>query len=81
MGPFRPGAAFLAIARQAPVVPVRIVGAYDILPQHRNFPSLTGRLRVHFGKPLLPPRDRPGTLAEGAFTESIRAAVAELVDD
>jgi long-chain acyl-CoA synthetase len=78
MGPFRAGAAFLAIAQGVPVVPVRISGAYGIFPSHRWFPRPWGKLRIRFGTPLVPPALGRGALTESAFTERIRAAVAAL---
>jgi long-chain acyl-CoA synthetase len=78
MGPFRAGAAFLAIAQGAPVVPVRLTGAYGIFPSHHWFPRPWGNLRIRFGAPLVPPPPGKGALIESTFTERIRAAVAAL---
>jgi long-chain acyl-CoA synthetase len=80
--PFRRGAAQLALETGAPLVPVRIDGAYAIFPPHARLPRFTGsraRLRVRFGEPLAAGR----ALAAGgdpahALTEDLRRAVEAL---
>jgi 1-acyl-sn-glycerol-3-phosphate acyltransferase len=56
--PFRPGAFRLALAADAPVVPVTIVGAFDAWPTGRRFPR-PGRVTIVYHAPLdakaLPP--------------------------
>ena len=56
--PFRPGAFRLALAADAPVVPVTIVGAFDAWPTGRRFPR-PGRVTITYHAPLdakaLPP--------------------------
>jgi 1-acyl-sn-glycerol-3-phosphate acyltransferase len=80
MNRFRGGAALLAIQHQVPLVPVRIVGAFDIYPPARNLPRLFDwrqwrRLPLHvcFGKPIRPPDILPS-----AGESRTRIAVAEL---
>ena len=51
---FRKGAAILSIHEQAPIVPVAIEGFYDAWPRHKKWPKLT-KLRIVFGKPIVPP--------------------------
>jgi 1-acyl-sn-glycerol-3-phosphate acyltransferase len=53
LGPFKAGAAALAIACDVPVVPVAIVGANVAMPRGQSWPS-NGRLRVAivFGAPM-----------------------------
>jgi 1-acyl-sn-glycerol-3-phosphate acyltransferase len=49
--PFLSGAAYLAIRAQVPLVPIAIVGAYDLLPIHTHhfYPS---RLTLDVGEPI-----------------------------
>lgn len=49
--PFEPGAAFIALASGAAVVPMAIDGADHVLPRGRPF-LLPGKLRVRFGPPV-----------------------------
>jgi len=83
--PFHRGPAKLAIATGAPLIPVRIIGAYDIFPPHRKLPSffdwkrLQRRpLQIIFGKPILPPKDETGWALETRLTEQLRSAVESL---
>lgn len=77
-GRFRLGAATLALAAGAPVLPVAITGAYAAMPRGRNWPA-PGRPRVsvRFGAPLVP---YPGEEAV-AFTARIAAAVTRLQNE
>jgi len=77
MGPLRAGAASLAIARNVPIIPVAIVGAYAAWPSHqKGLP--TGRPPVHvvFGHPMMP---APGEIAH-QFSERVRRKIVELHD-
>jgi 1-acyl-sn-glycerol-3-phosphate acyltransferase len=49
--PFLPGAAYLAIRAQVPLVPIALSGVYELLPVHTHhfFP---GQLTVSIGKPI-----------------------------
>ncbi|NER45794.1 MAG: acyltransferase domain-containing protein [Symploca sp. SIO1A3] len=83
--PFHRGPAKLAIATGVPLIPVRIIGAYDIFPPHRKLPSffdwkrLQRRpLQIIFGKPILPPKDEEGWALETRLTEQLRSAVESL---
>jgi 1-acyl-sn-glycerol-3-phosphate acyltransferase len=51
--PLKPG--FAALARRAgvPLLPAAVVGAYGCWPRTSRWPG-RGRIRVHFGRPLLP---------------------------
>jgi len=53
MGEFKPGAAMLAVRNGAPIVPVRIEGAYEVMPTSRMVPE-SGEIKVSFGKPIWP---------------------------
>ena len=88
MGPFRTGAARLALETGAPLVPARIAGAYAVWPPHRYRPRLFDwkawrrhRIEIHFG-PLMATADR--NLEDGAerqLTEELREVVANLGTD
>ena len=51
--PFRPGFTALAVRSKAAILPVAIDGAFATWPRWKRFPGL-GRIRVHFGEPILP---------------------------
>ncbi|WP_203568864.1 lysophospholipid acyltransferase family protein [Aestuariimicrobium ganziense] len=77
MGPLRPGAASLAIARHVPIIPVAIVGAYTAWPSHqKSLPSGRPPVHVVFGHPMMP---APGEIAH-QFSERIRRRIVELHD-
>ncbi|MDH4141106.1 MAG: 1-acyl-sn-glycerol-3-phosphate acyltransferase [Chloroflexota bacterium] len=73
VGPFKPGAALIAVQTGVPVVPVRIDGLWAILPPGSWRPR-RGRATVRFGEPL---RAAPGESAR-AFTARLEAAVRGL---
>jgi len=61
LGAFRRGAAKLAMDTGVPLVPVRIIGAYDIFPPQARWPRLFDlrarrklRLRILIGSPIYP---------------------------
>jgi 1-acyl-sn-glycerol-3-phosphate acyltransferase len=49
--PFLPGAAYLAIRSQVPLVPMALTGVYDLLPIHSHH-FYPGELTVSIGKPI-----------------------------
>ena len=58
------GVARLALTAKAPVVPVGIIGAYEIMSRHDNWPRLGKRCGIkirsaHRFKPLLGPGKQP----------------------
>lgn len=66
------GAGLLACKSGAPVVPVHIRGARDILPRGSLFPVGGARVRVRFGKPLLPSYYDPGASSPNRSLEASR---------
>ncbi len=50
---FKKGVAIIAKELNIPIVPVAISGTYEMLPSGRLFP-LPGKVRVSFGRPILP---------------------------
>ena len=53
IGPFLPGFTALAVRAKAAILPAAIEGAHQAWPRHQKLPRL-GRIRVHYGKPILP---------------------------
>jgi 1-acyl-sn-glycerol-3-phosphate acyltransferase len=49
--PMLSGAAYMAIRAQVPLVPVTLVGTYELLPIHTTF-LRPGKLLLHIGKPF-----------------------------
>lgn len=48
------GIGMIACRGQAPVVPARIFGSYEMWSRNAKFPRLTAKLGVTFGPPILP---------------------------
>ncbi len=77
-GPFKLGAAFMAIAAGVPVVPIAIRGTFNAMPHEQGWPS-PGRppVSVRYGDPV--------TAVEGEgpreFNKRIQAALAGLLDE
>jgi long-chain acyl-CoA synthetase len=86
LGPFRAGAALLAIEAGVPLVPVKIEGAFAVYPPARTLPRLLDWRRarrrevvVRFGAPIAPPLARGDAReAAAALTGALRDAVAAL---
>jgi len=77
---FLNGAAFLALRAQVPIVPVALVGVYDLLPIHtRHFYPAPGRapIRLVFGPPI-PTKGRSPRDSE-ALTEELRQSIDLLI--
>ncbi|MEP7200900.1 MAG: lysophospholipid acyltransferase family protein, partial [Chloroflexota bacterium] len=84
LGEFQLGAAWLALATHAPLVPVRIAGAFEIFKAGQRIPRVFDwqqrtrpRVRVTFAEPLSPPADAKGRAAELALTQRLRAAIEQ----
>jgi 1-acyl-sn-glycerol-3-phosphate acyltransferase len=78
--PFLNGAAYLAIRAQVPLVPIALVGVYDLLPMHTGhfYPAPDGRpVRLVIGKPI---ETHGHSLRESeVLSEQARVAVAEMI--
>ncbi|MGO9316468.1 MAG: lysophospholipid acyltransferase family protein [Terracidiphilus sp.] len=73
--PFLPGAAYLAIRSQVPLVPIALSGVYELLPVHTHhfFP---GQLTVRIGQPI---ETMSMTMQQvDELTARLRAAIQEL---
>ena len=71
MAPFKAGVGLLAVELAAPIVPVRIRGAFDMLPKGRAVPR-PGRVAVAFGSPITFDRDTPYETAASLIEQAVR---------
>jgi len=77
--PFLNGAAFLALRAQVPLVPVALIGVYDLLPIHTaEFYPSRAPLKLVFG-PAIPTAGRTPRDSE-ALTGELRQAIQTLLD-
>jgi 1-acyl-sn-glycerol-3-phosphate acyltransferase len=75
LSPFQSGAAFMAIKAQVPLVPVALIGTYELLPIHTY--HLTPRpLQIVVGEPI--PTAGLSTRDADAVTSQVFAAISEL---
>lgn len=72
----RGGIAILLAKARVPVIPVAILGAFEVLPRHRRWPR-RGTITVRFGEPILPPGDG-AEVDPRAFASTIMDAIAAL---
>ena len=80
------GTGMLACSMSLTVVPVRVFGAFDILPRGKLLPRSGAHVSVVFGKPLQPAEFDPAVYAPGkkhpdrylVATKRIMAAIAAL---
>jgi len=80
---FFPGVAALAESTQTAVVPVAILGTFQVLPRHARFPKLFRKVVVRFGEPIPPPRvddERRRREELRAYTELLHDRVLALQD-
>jgi 1-acyl-sn-glycerol-3-phosphate acyltransferase len=75
--PYMRGAARLALATGAPLVPVRMVGTERALRPHRLRVGLP-KLRILVGQPIEVECERPTVAAARALTQRVERAIAEL---
>lgn len=52
MNPFKNGIGLLALHMDVPVIPIKIIGLYDVLPKGKIFPNLLKKVGVIIGKPI-----------------------------
>ncbi|MDI6846420.1 MAG: lysophospholipid acyltransferase family protein, partial [Candidatus Saccharicenans sp.] len=71
--PFKRGGFFLALAAQAPIIPVTIKGTFELMPKGRIFPR-RGLIKVIFH----PPVETAGLTVEDIpeLLEAVRQAIA-----
>lgn len=76
INPGRGGVGMLLARAQVPVIPVAILGTFDVLPRHRRWPR-RGAVTVRFGDPIPPPAD-PESVDPKAFAAGVMDAIAAL---
>lgn len=79
--PFLPGAAWMALATGAPVVPVAVSGTAEAMPRGARLPRRT-RVMVRFGEPIEPGLERdPRARLERAreVTDDLRSSIERLL--
>ncbi|HTV64847.1 MAG TPA: lysophospholipid acyltransferase family protein [Bryocella sp.] len=74
---FMGGAFYVAIRAQVPVVPVAIVGSFELLPMN-SFHALPGVVRLHFGDPIPTSGMRLRDMEK--LSAQVRRAIVELHD-
>lgn len=74
---FMGGAFYVAIRAQAPVVPMAIVGSYELLPMN-SFHALPGEVRLIIGEPIATRGMRLRDMEK--LTVRVRQAIAEMYD-
>ena len=75
--PFMGGAFFAAIAEQVPVVPIAIVGTYEMLPMN-SFHVVPGPVELVIGKPIATTGMRLRDMDK--LAAQVREAIAEMYD-
>jgi 1-acyl-sn-glycerol-3-phosphate acyltransferase len=72
--PGQPGVVALMARARVPVIPVAILGTWDVLPYHATFPR-AHRIKVRFGEPMLPPDSDLDRDGQRVFAERIMNAI------
>lgn len=72
IGDAKGGTGMLACSMHLTVVPVRVSGAYELLPRTSRFPVPGARVSVVFGKPLAPADFDPGKKHPERYLEATR---------
>jgi long-chain acyl-CoA synthetase len=75
LGPFRHGAAVIALRTRAPMIPTAIDGTHRVMPRGRGLRGLH-RVTIRVGAPI--PNDQPAD--PQARTDTLRARIASLLD-
>ncbi len=77
LGPLHPGAAFVAIRAQVPIVPVALIGLAKMWPLGARWPRRS-RLTIRIGEPMTPPAGNEDHAAD--VTEAIGRALRILLE-
>ncbi len=72
------GAGMLACSMGACVVPVRVFGAFDVLPRGHNLPRSGGRISIVIGKPMATAEFDPGKAHPERYLEASRRIMAAI---
>ncbi|MCX7044517.1 MAG: MFS transporter [Candidatus Sumerlaeota bacterium] len=74
LGPAKGGIGLIASKSGAPILPIALVGAFDVLPRHGRFPR-PAKVRIRIGKPIDPRgKDRE------QITQEVMEAIADLMN-
>ena len=73
---FKPGVGFLAKETGAPVVPLHIQGAFQVMPRHQRLP-VPYPVRVRIGRPMTPERNEDTWTFTGRVEKAVRTLAAE----
>ena len=65
------GIGLLACRSEVPVLPVRVFGAFNAFSRYHKLPSLRGRIKVVYGRPLQPSDFDPGKKATDRYQIAI----------
>jgi 1-acyl-sn-glycerol-3-phosphate acyltransferase len=79
VAPFKRGGLMLATKSGVPLVPVAIVGAYELLPRHRST-VLPGKIEVVVGKAIQPPATM-SRADEMALQNRVREEIQTMLDE
>lgn len=80
----KPGIAHLALKAQVPVIPVGIIGAFEVMSRHDSFPRLEKRITIRIGKPMVLDRENKGNFDKDHLqkvTDQIMQNIAELTGE
>ncbi|MHB1548199.1 MAG: lysophospholipid acyltransferase family protein, partial [Acidimicrobiales bacterium] len=80
VGSLHEGAAFLAARSDAPIVPVGIAGAVDVMPLGSKVPR-PAKVRLLVGDPILPPARSPGGRIPRSQVHETTEALARSLQD
>ena len=75
-GPAEPGAALLAAAGNAPIVPITISGAYSVYPKGRKIPKIKGKITVNVHPPVTV---EPARRREEGYLKSVTEQFMEII--
>ena len=73
---FKPGVGFLAKETGAPVVPLHIQGAFQVMPRHQRLP-VPYPVRVRIGRPMTPDRSEDTRTFTARVEKAVRTLAAE----
>ncbi|WP_068115897.1 AMP-binding protein [Tropicimonas marinistellae] len=74
--PFKPGVAFLATGLKVPIVPICVLGGFQILPKGQSFPK-RHPVSVTFGAPIRVDADAPIETVTRMLEDRVRELVAD----
>jgi len=79
----KPGMAYLALQTGIPVIPVGLIGTYEIMARHDRFPRLR-KAKIRIGKPVrfeVPDGGKPEQAQLQQVTDDIVLRIADLTGE